>query len=419
MKRSHWILLFITAATSACAGWLLARSGAHNATAPSSSGRKVSFYQSSMHPWIKSDRPGQCTICGMPLTPVYEGESGLVTASDIVSLSSNNITVLNVQTTPVKRGPLKRTLNVAGILEDDASMHRILSAYVEGRIEKLFVHYPGAEVVEGQPLAVFHSPALLVLQRDYTTLHRQWESANPANKPEMEKLKQAAAQRLRLHGLTLKQIESFEKRSDDEHLFEILAPMNGTVVTREVYAGQSVNQGDKLFEIGDFSTLWFQFDAYERDLPWLKPGLTVDVTAPSVPGKSFPSSIRFIDPNMNSATRTVKVRVEIRNPFVEESGPPRRLLVHRSFAEGRVQLDAPDVLLLSRRAVLNTKAHPLVYVDKGHGQYQQRNVQLGRAGDEDWEVLSGLEIGEAAVTQGNLMIDSQAQLNASHEPSSQ
>src|SRR5205085_129093 len=90
---------------------------------------------------------------------------------------------------------------------------------------------------------------------------------------------------------------------------EIRAPVSGTVVARNVYEGQYVKEGEKLFEIADFSTMWFKFDAYERDLAWLRPGQSVEITTPAVPGKIYAAPIAFVDPNINDPTRSAKVRV--------------------------------------------------------------------------------------------------------------
>jgi Cu(I)/Ag(I) efflux system membrane fusion protein len=189
--------------------------------------------------------------------------------------------------------------------------------------------------------------------------------------------------------------------------------MTGTVVARHAYEGQYVKAGDSLFEIADFSKMWFMFDAYERDLAWLKPGQAVDVTTPSVPGKISHATVTFIDPNLNTATRSTKVRVEIPNPLVESDGVARRELFRGPYAEGVVHLDAPEVLAVPRSAVLQPGSQPVVYVDEGKGYYEQRKVKLGRVGDEFVEVLDGLTEGDKVVTSGGLLIDAEAQISQS------
>ncbi|MFA6544126.1 MAG: efflux RND transporter periplasmic adaptor subunit [Limisphaerales bacterium] len=411
-------ILLATAALAGAGGWFAANhfDGSRNHTPAArtdSSGRKVLYYQSSMHPWVKSDKPGKCTVCGMDLVPVYEGQKGYELSAGTVSLGSNAIQAVHVQTAGVRRRPLIRTLRVAGTIDDNDAKHRRLSAYVEGRIEKLHVNFIGAEVKEGEPLATFYSPMLLNAEREYALLFRQSQMAHSyALTAEHKRLMAAAEQRLVRFGLTPAQVAKLPFKSETNHLSEILAPVTGTVVSREIYEGQFVKEGDKLFELADFFTMWFQFDLYERDFSWVRVGQEVELTVPSVPGKKFNATISFIDPNLNDMTRSARVRVELQNPLLTVQGRARRELLHKTYAEALVKLDTPEVLTLPRSAVLHTGDRAVVYVDKGAGAYEQRRVKLGRAGDELWEILDGVKEGERVVTTGNLLIDGQAQLNS-------
>jgi Cu(I)/Ag(I) efflux system membrane fusion protein len=292
-----FLTILITAALAATGTWFYLKSSASETNAPASGERKVLYYQSAMHPWIKSDKPGRCTICGMELTPVYEGEKGFDDAGgeNIVALTQNQIQVLHVQTVEAKTRPLVRTLRVAGMIDDNAMRHRALSAYVDGRVDKLHVNFIGAEVTEGQPLAEFYSPTLLQAEREYRQLGGE--------------LKQNTGLRLRQMGLTPTQIEALDQKPADALTSQILAPISGTVVAQSIYEGQYVATGQQLFEIADFSTMWFMFRAYEQDMPWIKLGQSVTVTTPSLPDKSFVGKIAFIDPNFDEATRSTKVRV--------------------------------------------------------------------------------------------------------------
>lgn len=394
-----FLTIIITALIVATATWFAKDRLAHpTSTGASSAGeRKVLYYQSAMHPWIKSDKPGRCTICGMELTPVYEGEKGFDGSGgeNVVALTQSQIQVLHVETAEAKQQPLDRKLHVAGVIDDNATRHRILSAYVDGRVEKLHVNYIGAEVTEGQPLADFYSPTLLQAEREYRQLSGE--------------LKSNTGLRLRQMGLTKDQIAALDTKPAEVLSSEIISPMTGTVVAQNVYEGQYVATGEKLFEIADFSTMWFMFRAYEMDMPWINIGQTVVVTTPALPGKSFEGKVTFIDPNFDEATRSTKIRVELPNPM--ENG--RRTLLHRLYADGEVQVTTPNVLTVPRSAVIETGREAVTYIDREGGAYERTILKLGRRGDSLVEILSGLKAGDRVVTNGNLLIDGQAEMNRS------
>lgn len=157
-------------------------------------------------------------------------------------------------------------------------------------------------------------------------------------------------------GLTQTQIEDLDAKPVDALTSQILAPVTGTVVAQNVYEGQYVKEGDKLFEIADFSTMWFQFLAYEQDMPWIEVGQSVSVTTPSLPNETFEGKVTFIDPNFDETTRSTKVRVELANPMIEG----RRKLLHRLYADGKLQIAAPNVLSVPRSAVIETGPEAVV-----------------------------------------------------------
>jgi Cu(I)/Ag(I) efflux system membrane fusion protein len=406
MKNFSVILLI--SALAGLSGWWFGSRHSHS-HAPVITNKKVLYYQSTMHPWVKSDKPGKCTVCGMELVPVYEGGPHRDAATtDIVILPEGSPNISGIKTIEVKRQSLSRTLRVAGMIDDDESKHRVLSAYTGGRIEKLFVNFEGAEVEKGEPLATFYSNEVLNAVREYKIAYKQGQSP----------LLTAKEMRLQQLGLSKEQIGKAPERSESEIFVDILAPMTGTVTKRFVYEGQYVKEGEKLFEIGDFSTMWFHFIAYEQDLAYLREGLPVTITTPSLPGRTIESTIKFINPNLDDVTRSARVRVEFENPTRQDGALHRKHeVLHKLYATAIVQLDAPEVLAVPRTAVIWPGNNPRLYVEQGKGAYQQRRVILGRAGDDFWEVLEGVTEGDRVVVSGNMLIDGQAQLNNLGVPS--
>jgi len=320
-----------------------------------------------------------------------------------LTLTPSQITTIGVATSIVSRQPLVRTLRVAGMIDDDDTRHRVLAARMPGRIDQLFVNFVGAEVTAGAPLATIYSPELLTAERVFVERIKSGELAvTPAERA-------AARERLLELGLTDEEIQLLEKDLQPTATITVRAPLSGTVVTKSVYEGQYVQTRDRLFEIADFSSMWFLFDAYEQDIPWLRPGENVDITTRAVPGETISAPIAFIDPNFDEMTHAAKVRVVISNPHFGTGGEHHRL-PHRALAEGRVHLEAPTVLTAPRAAILDTGSGAVAYVEVKGGTYEQRRLQLGRRGDDLVEILSGVAEGERVVTTAAFLLDAQAQL---------
>jgi len=205
------------------------------------------------------------------------------------------------------------------------------------------------------------------------------------------------------------QLDALLKSGEPTLVTTVLATDGGTVVTKSVYEGQWLKTGDTLFAIGDFSKMWFMFDAYEQDIPWLHLGQTVQITTRAIPGEVIEAPIEFIDPNFNETTHTTKIRAVLPNPHLNRAGE-KHLLFHRVLAEARVLVESPAVLAAPRSAILDAGLGPVAYVDLGNGNYEQRKLRLGRRGDALVEVLDGLKEGEKVVTTSAFLVDAQAQL---------
>lgn len=361
------------------------------------------LYRCPMHPAVTSNRPGKCTICGMDLVAATAANS--TPLAGVVALSPSIITTIGVETSTVARQPLTRTLRITGRIDDDDTRHRILAARVPGRIEKLHINYVGAEVAAGAPLITLFSPEVLTAQRVFVERLRAGIGAVPASELS------AARERLIELGLAATDIAALEKSLTPTSTVIVRAPVDGTVVAKSVYEGQYVSASDRLLELADFSRMWFVFDAYAQDIPWLHVGQTVEITTRAVPGEVISAPIEFIDPNFSEMSQTARVRAVLPNPHYNAGGEAHRL-PHRVLAEGRVLVESPAVLAAPRSSVLDSGYGPVAYVDVGGHHYEQRKLKLGRRGDALVEVISGLNENDKVVTTGALLIDAQAQLSA-------
>jgi Cu(I)/Ag(I) efflux system membrane fusion protein len=395
------VILLLSFGTALVAPTALQAADDSHADHTPKAGAPAPAYQCPMHPWIKSDKPGSCTICGMKLVLAGAAQAA---APGTVTFMPSMITTIGLESSRVTRQPLSRTLRVNGRIDDDDTRHRIISARVPGRIERLDITYLGQKVEAGAPLATIYSPEILSAQRVYLERLRAGEGAFPVAE------RAAARERLLELGLTEADVIALEKSQKASAVVPIRAPVGGTVVSKSVYEGQYVQTSDRLFEIADFSSMWFVFEIYEQDIPWVRTGQTVEITTRAVPGEIITGPVAFIDPNFDETTRTTRARVVINNPHPASLTGQDHFLPHRVPAQGRVLLESPAVLAAPRSAILDAGRGPVAYVEVAAGQYEARKIRVGRRGDALVEILDGLQEGENVVTTGALLVDAQAQL---------
>lgn len=353
----------------------------------------------SMHPQIRMDKPGKCPICAMDLIPLKKnsGENTSVDPSAI-QLSDEAAALADVQTTRISREkPVKKVRLYGKIAPDERSLQS-QTAYVGGRIEKLFIEFTGEEVHSGQTLATIYSPELFTAQQELL-------QAISMNQPQ---LIQAAREKLRLWNMTDAQIDAVQQSGKASPTVEIKANTSGIVTAKRVNRGDYVSQGSVLFDIANLSRVWAMFDAFEVDLPFLSKGDVVEFTLPAFPGKKFSGKISFIDPIINATTRTARVRVDVTNN--------RQELKPEMYATAEV--DAPlkgykDMIVVPQTAILWTGKRSIVYVRQPNTStptFMLREVELGPALGGAYVVMKGLSDGEEVVTNGVFSIDASAQL---------
>lgn len=360
------------------------------------------MYQSPMHPWITSDKPGNCTICGMKLVPVYDDKPQ--TDASLLNISPGTARVIGLETATATVEPLEKSIRFSGVLEDDDTLHRVVAAFYDGRIEQVYVQQVGEKVKAGQPLASIYSPDLLYVVREYQNAVSQGGSNDPVARN--------ARHRLIQYGLEPAQVDALATAPKDRYALDILAPMDGTILVRNAYQGQYVKNGERLFEMGNLARLWFKAEVYEKDLAFIRIGQKAMITSPAAPGRTFEGEVTFLDPNFDPSSRSTKIRIEVNNPLTDKPGSYERVLPHRAYGEAEMQAGTQPVLSIPRTALIRDGIREVVYIQKNPGEFEMRAVRAGRSGDNRVEILSGLVAGDIVATRGNLMLDAEAQLRS-------
>jgi Cu(I)/Ag(I) efflux system membrane fusion protein len=410
---------------------------------------KVLYWTCGMHPSVRAEGPGKCPICNMDLVPVRAGE-GHEEGHVSLTLSERARELAGVRTSPVDYLPLVRTIRAVGKLEYDERKMANISAWVSGRIDRLFVDFTGVEVQKGDPLMWVYSPGLVTAQEEYLlsreTAEKVKNSPIPETVSDAHALLESSRQKLLLMGITQEQIQELEARRTTESHVVITAPATGTVIHKTALEGQYVKGGQHLFKIADLSHLWMIADVFETDHALVQVGQEVEVTTPSYPGEIFHGRIAFIDPFLDESSRSVHIRVDVPNPGRKlKPGLSVDAIVQAPLAQGVSDYytcpmhphivsdkkgECPEcgmflenvagnlVLAVPKSAVLDVGSRKLVYLDEGNGKYTAREVVVGpeaeaTGNDQDgkfFPVLEGLAQGDRVVTRANFLIDSQTQL---------
>jgi len=433
----------------------------HDHTPKADQSKAPQWWICSMHPQIRQPRPGKCSICLMDLIPEPSSEDGL--GERQISFSNAAIKLMEIETTPVERKFVEAEIRVVGKVDYDETRVKNITAWVPGRIDRLYVDFTGITVSKGDHMVDLYSPELISAQAELLQALKAAGNVKTANSELVTRTTlatlEASREKLRLLGLNDEQLGKIESSGKPVTHITIYSPMGGVVIHKNAAEGLYVKTGTPIYQVADLSRLWVKLDAYESDLPWIRYGQDVAFTAEAYPGEVFKGKISFIDPILNDKTRTVKLRMNVDNADGRlKPGMFVRATVRSGVAMGGRIMD-PDMagkwicpmhpavvkteaascdicgmdlvtteslgyvvdtpneapLVIPASAPLITGARAVVYVrlpDKEKPTFEGRQVILGPRAGEHYLVKEGLVEGELVVKKGNFKIDSALQIQA-------
>jgi len=351
----------------------------------------------SMHPQIVQPEAGDCPICGMDLIPAEVGAEGL--AADQFKLTKNAMALANIQTSIVGNGAsTNNTVKLSGKIVENEEANVVQVSYFSGRIEQLNISSTGERIQKGQLLATIYSPELYTAQQELITAASLKES--------QAKLYQAVRNKLKLWKLSESQINQIEKTGKVKENFPVYATVSGTVTEKLAEQGDYLQQGQPLLKIANLSSVWANFDVYENQINLFKKGQEVSVIANSDPNKKYKATVDFIDPTLDAKTRTVKLRVVLKNR--------NNRFKPGMFVEGYIKIIAAkkQPIVIPASAVLWTGKRSVVYLKANTNEpiFQMKEVLLGNRLGDQYEVIEGLFTGNEIVTNGTFTVDAAAQL---------
>jgi Cu(I)/Ag(I) efflux system membrane fusion protein len=381
-------------------GWFLFGGSSNHETAHNhdTAAQTNQMWTCSMHPKIMQPEAGDCPICGMDLIPMENNSEGLL--ADQFKLTENAMALANIQTSIVGNGKSEdHTIKLSGKVTENEESNAVQVSYFSGRLERLNVNFTGEKVQKGQLLATIYSPELYAAQQELITASSMKES-QPA-------LYKAVRNKLKLWKLSESQINKIETTGKVKENVPVYSTVSGTVSEKLVEQGDYIKQGQALLKIANLSTVWANFDVYENQIDLFKKGQEVSITTNAYSNKTFKGTVDFIDPILDTRTRTVKLRVVLNNS--KDAFKPGM------FVEGKIKgitSTEEQVLTIPSSAVLWTGERSVVYIKGNPNQsiFEMREITLGNKISDNYEVLEGLNNGDEIVTNGTFTVDAAAQL---------
>ena len=433
-----------------CAMKLVPAADQEIASTPTSEAESDDRYICPMMCTPPSTEPGRCPVCAMELVKATGGGGG----GDGTSITIEPVArrLIGIQTATATLGPVSQTIRTIGSIDYDESKLATISAYVDGRLEKMYADYVGVPVAKNDDLAMIYSPDLYSAQVEFLTASQGNGLKRLGGNSNFDEL---AKRKLIELGLTEDQVTQLKNRGEAESRIRVRSPITGTVINKFAVEGDYVSTGQKIYRIADLSTVWLMLDLYPDDAARIRFGQQVEAEVSSVPGDVFTGRVAFIDPTVDPATRTVKVRVEMMNldgmlkpgdyatarvyvPAIRQDQVYDPALANKYISPMHPQVirDSPgecpicgmdliptsglgyaaeplpeqQVITVPRDAVLMTGSNSVIYIETEPGRFEIRRVTVGPMTDDRAIIVEGISPGETVATQGNFLIDSQMQL---------
>jgi Cu(I)/Ag(I) efflux system membrane fusion protein/cobalt-zinc-cadmium efflux system membrane fusion protein len=325
-----------------------------------------------------------------------------------IQLSPDRLQSIGVKFGAVERKDLKDTIRTTGTVAIDERRVSYVQTRISGHIEKVFANATYQYVKKGQPLFTIHSPELVTAEREYLLAKQNAQNLSQSTVPGVAtgiaSLQESSRERLMQWNIPPQEIARLETTGQVGETLEIDSPVSGYITERNALPNLMVQPDTRLYTVVDLSTVWVLAQVFQNDLGRIKVGSTASLTIDSYPGRLFRGRVDFIYPDVDMTTRTARARLIFANSQLT--------LSPGMFVNVSVDVNLGRQLAIPVSGVLQSGTRQIVFVDRGSGYLEPREVQLGPKANDEYIVLKGLQAGERIVTSANFLIDSESQLQA-------
>lgn len=384
--------------------------------------RRVLYYVDPMHPSYKSDKPGVAPDCGMALQPVYNDSvanstlpaAQLQLAAGAVSIDPVTQRLLGIQVAPVEKGNASRVIHAVGrVLPEDARIYHLNSG-IDGFIRETYDDSVGTEVKKDQKLASYYSPDFLAVASGFLAASERVPGSvgtdgartvpfpGTVAKQGVSSL-QGYTDRLRNLGMSMAQIKHMADTRQLPESVDVVAPVDGFILARNISAGQHFDHGLEFYRVADLTHVWVVAEISEQDAANLHPGALARIILTNQ-GRKLPAKIADSLPESEIGGGTVKLRLEVDNP--------KFVLRPEMLVDVELPSQLPTGVTVPLDALIDSGAHARVYVEREQGVFEPREVETGWRSTDRVEILKGVEPGERVVAAATFLIDSESRLKA-------
>lgn len=386
----------------------MAMSGSNEQKPQDQKDRKILYWRAPMDPTEIYDHPGKSRM-GMDLIPVYEGEAE-VGSGGTITIDPVTVQNMGVRTEMVQQMDFTRNIRTVGKIEYDEENLYTVTTKISGWIEKLYVDYEGKLVQKGEPLLEIYSPELVTTQEEYLLALNTQEMVSQSSIKSIreggESLLESTRKRLLYWDVPRSEIDKLEKTGVVKKTVLLNSPAKGMVVHKNAVDGMHIKEGMDLYHIADLSTVWVHASIYDNEVPWVEEGQKAEMELSYLPDKTYTGKVDYVYPYLREKARDVHVRLAFSNPNLELK-PGMYVNVQ---LQGRIIKDA---IVVPSEAVIRSGERNIVFVVRGEGKFEPREIKIGEEGGEDnnyLRVLSGLLEGEKVVTSAQFLLDSESRL---------
>ncbi len=368
------------------------------------------WWRAKQHP--KTEAAMQSPATESAQSPPNGSESAAMASHEAalvpVQLSPERLQSIGVRTGQVESRTVEDEIHATGNVVIDETRLSTVQVRYSGYIQKVFADATYQYLRKGQPLFTIYSPDLVATEREYLVARQNQQRVAQSTIPGVTEgaasLLAAASERLKQWGVPQREITRLESTGEIQQELQVDSPVSGYITERNALPNLTVQPETRLYSVADLSTVWVLAEVFQNDLGRIKVGDRASLTVDSYLGRTFEGRVNFIYPQVDMTTRTARARLVFSNPALK--------LTPGMFVNVTLKVAMGKQLVIPATGVLQSGTRQIVFVSRGHGYIEPREVQLSSRAGDDFIVLKGVKAGEEIVTSANFLIDSESQLQA-------